>query len=284
MMEILAWFGKYNSEKSEFEPFITLDQRIRILMESGPCPNDKSELRNIAKTTEFIKSDEEYNYRVRETAIALVRRQLELRVTEEADLLQAVEALDDLNLAINLLDERLYEWSRLHIEEVVHGKDLANSLSEDKTMGELAKVLLGLRMSRQRFEVEIGGLALKLAPNLTMIAGSILATRLISKSGGLRHLNQMPSSAVQILGAEKALFKHLKGKAPSPKHGLIFRHPAISGAPKRLRGKIARAIACKLTIAARLDFYGGGLHPELMESLEKRITEIRRNKGSISDQ
>jgi len=78
------------------------------------------------------------------------------------------------------------------------------------------------------------------------------------------------------MGAEKSLFKHLKGKAPSPKHGLIYRHPAIMNAPKRLRGKLARALSGKLSIASRLDYHSGIISPELKESLEKRLSEIRK--------
>jgi len=276
-MDILAWFGRYDPKKCDFKPFPSLDQRIQALINGGPCPKDQY-LRELAKSTGFLKSDTEYNVQVCETAIALVNRQLESRATEEADLLKAAGALNDLDSAINLLDERLFEWSRLHIDEIVHGKDLAEYLQEDKVMGELARLLIGLRASRQRFETEIGDMAAKLAPNLSMLAGPILAVRLISRSGGLKNLAQMPSSAVQIIGAEKALFKHLKGKAPSPKHGLIYRHPAVYSAPWKLRGKIARALACKLAIAARLDFYGGDFRPELKEYLEKRILEIRRKK------
>jgi nucleolar protein 56 len=284
-MEIIAWFGRYDSNKCDFEPFASLDQRMQALMNGGLCPDDQSELRELAKSTGFLKTDTEYNTQICETAIALVRKQLKSRATEEADLLKAAGALNDLDLAINLLDERLFEWSRLHIDEVVHGNDLAVSLQEDKVMGELARLLLGLRASRQKFEKEIEEMAVKLAPNLAMLAGPILAARLISRSGGLINLAQMPSSSVQIIGAEKALFKHLKGKAPSPKHGLIYRHPSVYSAPWKLRGKVARTLACKLTIAARLDFYGGDFRPELKELLEKRIIEIKgRKKGPASEQ
>jgi nucleolar protein 56 len=89
-------------------------------------------------------------------------------------------------------------------------------------------------------------------------------------------LSELPSSTVQIIGAEKSLFKHLKGKAPSPKHGLIYRHPAIMNSPKRLRGRLARALAGKLSIAARIDYHNGIISPELKGSLENRVSEIRR--------
>jgi nucleolar protein 56 len=83
------------------------------------------------------------------------------------------------------------------------------------------------------------------------------------------------------MGAEKSLFKHLKGQAPSPKHGLIFRHPAVVGSAKKLRGRMARTLAAKLAIAARLDQFGAGLSLDLQASLENRLRKIKqvgRNK------
>ncbi len=234
------------------------------------------DLRALALASGFAADDREYNSRLRELALKLVRRQLIAQATREQDLLQAVEALDDLSAATNLLDERLYEWSRLTRDEIVHGKDLAVALSENEIAGDLAKAALGLRESRQALEEKVNAAAIDIAPNLSRLAGPVLAARLISRSGGLRHLAEMPASAIQVMGAEKSLFKHLGGHAPSPKHGLIFRHPAVGGAPKKLRGKTARALAGKLAIAARLDYFGAGLSPDLKSSLDRRLAEIKR--------
>ena len=84
----------------------------------------------------------------------------------------------------------------------------------------------------------------------------------------------MASSTIQLIGAEKALFRYLRGKGKSPKHGLIYIHPYIQNAPKKMRGKVARALASKLSIAAKIDYYTKKLKPELKEELEKRIKEI----------
>jgi len=84
----------------------------------------------------------------------------------------------------------------------------------------------------------------------------------------------MPASKIQVMGASKALFKHLQFGANPPKHGLIFQHPLIRGSPASERGKIARTMAAKLAIAARLDFYSKKVHPELLTQLEKRAREI----------
>jgi nucleolar protein 56 len=280
-MEILAWFGRVDIDGGCFVPAKKEDEGriIDFLKDHIACePEEQQDLRALAKACCVALDDRDYNALLREEAIRRVRKQLASWATEEQDLLQAVEALDDLAQAVNLLDERLYEWSRLHRDEIVHGKDLASSLSQDKSMGELARAILSLRESRQRMEEGVATSTVSIAPNLSSLAGSVLAARLISRAGGLKRMSELPSSVIQVMGAEKALFKHLHGKAPSPKHGIIYRHPAVLGTPKNLRGRMARTLAAKLAIAARLDYNGSSMMPELKTSLDKRITEIRRSK------
>jgi len=85
----------------------------------------------------------------------------------------------------------------------------------------------------------------------------------------------MPASTIQVLGAEKALFRSLKTGTRPPKHGIIFQHTYLHQAKRWQRGKIARALAGKLAIAARTDAFGGKYIGErLKEDLEKRVTEI----------
>jgi nucleolar protein 56 len=87
----------------------------------------------------------------------------------------------------------------------------------------------------------------------------------------------MPASTLQVLGAEKALFRSLKTGTKPPKHGIIFQHAFLHEAKKWQRGKIARALAGKLAIAARTDAFGGRyIGEELKADLEKRVEEIRQ--------
>jgi len=188
----------------------------------------------------------------------------------------AMQALDGMSQAINLLDERLYEWSRLHRQEIVHGRSLAEGLKQDRNMGRLAGAIIDLRESRKSMEDIVSEAVQSLAPNLSALAGPILAARLVSRAGGLSRLAAMPSSRLQVMGAERSLFKHLKGHAPSPKHGIIYRHPAVIGSPRRLRGRAARALAAKLAIAARLDANEAGLSQDLRDALEARLIQIRQ--------
>jgi nucleolar protein 56 len=279
-MEITAWFGEVGPD-GEFAIAGNVAQMIDRLMQFPPQKSDagqiQPDLRAIAMEYGFAATNEEYDKLLREVSIGFVRRKLQSLVDDEADLLQMIEALDDLNEVVNQLDERLYEWSRLHTEEILRGEELAELVAGEDAIGELARTVIELRRSRDSLEKRLERTISQIAPNLTELAGPFLAARLISRAGGLKRLSEMPASTIQVIGAEKALFKHIRGKATSPKHGIIYRHPAIMGVSKNLRGRTARAIAGKLAIAARVDYYSGELRPELKESLEIRIAEIKRS-------
>src|SRR5918996_1158508 len=118
------------------------------------------------------------------------------------------------------------------------------------------------------------------APNVKELLTASVGARVIAKAGSLQRLATLPASTIQILGAEKALFRSLKTGANPPKHGMLFQHPLIHAAPKWQRGKIARAIAAKVAIAARIDAYRhAGRDLFIAEKLKKRISEIReKNK------
>ncbi len=114
------------------------------------------------------------------------------------------------------------------------------------------------------------------APNVKELLTAAVGARIISKAGSLARLATMPASTIQILGAEKALFRALKTGARPPKHGLLFQHPLIHSAPKWQRGKIARAVASKVAIAARIDYYRhDGKDSTVYDKLKIRIDEIR---------
>ena len=114
------------------------------------------------------------------------------------------------------------------------------------------------------------------APNIKDLLTASVGARIIAKTGSLSKLAVLPASTIQVLGAEKALFRSLRTGTMPPKHGLLFQHPLIHSAPKWQRGKIARAVASKVAIAARIDMYRhSGKDWSISDSLKKRITEIQ---------
>jgi len=113
-----------------------------------------------------------------------------------------------------------------------------------------------------------------IAPNLSAILGTAVGARILGRAGSLKKMAGMPASTIQVIGAEKALFRSLKTGSQPPKHGLLFQHAMVHAAPRWQRGKIARAVAAKAVIAARVDVYGEGLNETLLEKLNIRVGEI----------
>ena len=114
-----------------------------------------------------------------------------------------------------------------------------------------------------------------ICPNVTEVAGATIGARLMAKAGGLDRLAVLPASTIQILGAEKALFRSLRTGARPPKHGILFQHQAVHMAPKWQRGKIARTLANKIAIAARVDYYRGSEDASIREGLDRRLESIK---------
>jgi len=138
----------------------------------------------------------------------------------------------------------------------------------------LAKQILNLFELRKNIEEHVNEQMKEVAPNISAILGTAVGARILARAGSLRRLATMPASTIQILGAEKALFRSLKTGANPPKHGILFQHALVHAAPRWQRGKIARAIAAKGAIAARVDVFGGGLNEMLLDKLSIRVKEI----------
>ncbi len=140
----------------------------------------------------------------------------------------------------------------------------------------LAKDVLEFYELRKNMENYVDRAMEEMAPNVRTVAGALLGARLIALAGSLQNLAMRPASTIQVLGAEKALFRSLKTGARPPKHGLIFQHTLLHDAKRWQRGKIARVIAGKLAIAARADAFGGNyIGDDLKAAINKRLDEIR---------
>merc|ERR1711994_568611 len=94
-----------------------------------------------------------------------------------------------------------------------------------------------------------------IAPNLTVLVGELVGARLISHAGSLLNLAKHPASTVQILGAEKALFKALKPQQDNPKYGIIYHASLVGQASTALKGKFSRMLAAKASLACRVDAF-----------------------------
>jgi len=141
----------------------------------------------------------------------------------------------------------------------------------------LAISIDNLYNTRKELEEYVATVMEEISPNVTALVGSLVGARLISLAGSLEDLARKPSSTVQVFGAEKALFRSIKTGADPPKHGIIYRVSEINSAPYWQRGKIARALAGKLSIAARIDAYSDrNIGASLREDFVKRVEEIQK--------
>lgn len=141
----------------------------------------------------------------------------------------------------------------------------------------LAGIILDLYRLRDTLDEYIEAVMKEVAPNITALVGAKLGARLLSLAGGLEKLAKLPASTIQVLGAEKALFRALRTGGKPPKHGVIFQHPYIHKSPRWQRGKIARALASKLAIAAKIDCFSGRLMGDkLVKEFEERVEEIKK--------
>jgi len=179
--------------------------------------------------------------------------------------------------AENLEKEGLPKAKSQAIAKVAVASMGADLGEEDLTQIQgMCRNVLELYGVRQSLEKYVDSVMEEVAPNTRTIGGSLLGARLVARAGGLLNLAKLPASTIQVLGAEKALFRSLKTKARPPKHGIIFQHPLIHDAKRWQRGKVARALAGKLSIAARVDAFKGEYKGDKLKAdLEKRIDEIR---------
>ncbi|MGQ9513617.1 MAG: C/D box methylation guide ribonucleoprotein complex aNOP56 subunit [Thermoproteota archaeon] len=154
------------------------------------------------------------------------------------------------------------------------GAPLEASLPHIRALAETISILSKRGEEMANFLEEIMELE---APNVKALVGATIGARLVAQAGGLLNLAKMPSSKIQVLGAEKALFRAMKMGSKPPKHGTIFQHASIHGSPRKLRGKAARALAGKIAIAARIDAFSGEfIGDKLREEFERRIKQMAK--------
>lgn len=219
--------------------------------------------------------------------IEAMKKTAEMLGRREYMLINLSRAIEEIEKVSNTLQERLEEWVGMYFDtekrsaekfileqEKPAGEMTEKDLEEMKALAEEIKTLEKLK---ERYKGYLGEIAKQLCQNISYVAGPDVAAKLIAHVGSAERLANMPASTLQILGAEKALFRHLRGKARPPKHGLIFQHKYISTSPKKVRGKIARAFATKVSIAAKADVYGKRFIGDgLLEAFEKRYQQIMK--------
>lgn len=245
--------------------------------------------------------------------------------SEEFALIQAVNAINEIDRSHNLMFERLGEWYGIYFPEVninnpstltklvslvtskngidinevekivgtnESAKDITDKMSN--TIGRVmaqeersviltyAKLTEQMGELRETLESYINSATKRLLPNTAYITDNMVAAELLSKAGSLERLVIMPAGTIQLLGAEKALFKHIKFGSKPPKYGVLFRLPAISNARRDIRGKLARAYSAKIATALKADIITKRfIGDELKATLDKSVERITSTKPTV---
>ncbi|MCL4404449.1 hypothetical protein M1583_00470 [Candidatus Marsarchaeota archaeon] len=149
---------------------------------------------------------------------------------------------------------------------------------EKNVVVEYAKMLFEISDTIEKLDSYISAAVHRMLPNAAYITEDKIAAELLSKAGSMERLATFPASTIQLLGAEKALFKHIKFGSKPPKYGVIFKLPEIANARKDVKGRIARLYAAKLAMALKADYY---THNFIADKLKKDIEDgIKRINDS----
>lgn len=245
---------------------------------------------------------------VRDQAIQEAKEELRKDIPRDKIVVRTVKYLEKVS---NDLDEEIQvfrDWYGIHFPEFVDQiqdnehflKLLSNGVerSEVKGFESMAEESTGSMLAsedfealetaledlqnkedmRQDLEEYIEDVVEDEMENLTAFMEPLLVAKLLAHAGSLETLAKKPASTVQMYGAEKALFRYLKGEGTPPKHGVIYEHKFVNSLPEDKRGKMSRFMANKISIAARLDYYGGDFKgDELREEITEKYHELEED-------
>ena len=184
-------------------------------------------------------------------------------------------ALDFSGILEEEVETRLKESSQISMGTEISQEDLLS-------INDLATQVIELSEYRAQLYDYLKSRMTAIAPNLTVLVGELVGARLIAHAGSLVNLAKHPASTVQILGAEKALFRALKTKHETPKYGLIYHASLIGQSSQKFKGKISRVLAAKCALAIRVDALGDSADATIgIESRAKVEARMRQLEGKV---
>ena len=257
----------------------------------------RKNIRQLSIDLNFFKNEKEFNEFFIHFGQVITRKEMKTSIKRDKLVINASNALDEVNEMYNKTMERLTEWFSLHYPEYKKkGAEFFNSIikykkredfpdfknstgielskEDEEILVSFAKTAKKLYEEKKDLEEYIKSAMKDIALNTSSIINPLIAAKLLASAGSMKKLARMTSSTIQLLGAEKALFRHLKKQGKSPKFGIIFNTKYIQNAKRDKRGKIARIISSRLMMAARIDYYSKRdererLNKELKEEIEK---------------
>lgn len=271
---------------------------------------DPSE-KDIQNVLAFLRK-KEYLELFRERGLIRIRQDIKKSYSRDQLIISTIAYLDDLNIILNMMVKRLrdafYEifpepamFVRDHerFVELVSTKDFDSILNElglkketsmlatvskddEGALKSIALAAKSMQKEKARVDGAVEGLMRDLCPNITALTGPAIGARLIQLAGSLKSLSIMPATTLQVLGAERAMFRHVRNKRYlPPKYGILHEHPVFASAKKSLHGKIARALADRIAIAAKIDYFKGEYQGDALKRvLDAKLAIIHKTRGS----
>lgn len=287
------------AEKNKPEEVRVLNFKKENFYDTLPVDtDDDKQLAVVEKMLSYFSKPEYFNeIKNRNTRIT----KLDMQASPITDVLviQSLHNIEELEHSINTFSKRLREWYELHFPEASkqiqdHKKfaelvankpktDVMKELNIKESIGvamspkdlepvyKLAHEIIALFELKQNQADYLENLLQDVCPNVKAVAGAMIAAKLISAAGSLKRLATFPSGTIQTLGAEKALFRHLKTGSKPPKYGFVLMHPLVAGSKNK--GKAARILANKISVAVKVDYFKGEDFKgyELRQQLEKEL-------------
>ena len=234
---------------------------------------------DISKTKGLDKSAKKHaTVSIAERLLEKFEKDVGSSITDDKKLIQMYNAYDDVSKALFMLYERAEEWHSLYDQENKEqkqrlAKKLANEGGELSGFGDMLQIM---EAEKNALEKDTREQIREAMPNFCSLVEEMMAARMLAMSGGLEKLARMTSSSIQLLGAEKALFRHLKNrKEKPPKFGIIYSTKQVQSVSDAKKGKAARLLAAKLMKAARIDYYSKRIDSSLASELEKEMRKLR---------
>ena len=295
--------------KSQYKELENFDN---IIVETPNKAGDylRENLEDILIEIDFISENDDYREMIQHYERLCIEQIKKSSQEEDKLLIQAINSVDDIDESISKLVERIRDWYTIYfpemdtisnnetyvklIAESENREDILENFKEhfneeiDYSSGadieendlimlkSFAESIYSLQKSRRELETYIDSKMEEIAPNLRDLVGATLGAKLIAHIGSIKRLATYPASVIQIMGAEKAIFRHLKTGERPPKHGLIFQHPSVRGAKWWNRGKVARNLALKITLAVRKDVFSGEYDPSIAEDYLNKVEQIEK--------
>lgn len=250
---------------------------------------------------EILKKNKEIFDNLRTDTLKKTSEDINRELNDKSNkIIKSISIIEDINDSLKSISRRIYEEADYYNPELLFDKSeneidyekLLEDVLKNKTKNIGAKIndidnehiqnildeFKSIKNIKEREELYLENIMTEFCPNLKKICASKLGAKLIKKAGSLKALAFMPSSLIQILGAEKALFRHIKKDSSPPKHGIIINHPIILNAEEK--GKASRLLASKISLCAKTDYFSKGkiIETDFNEEIKKKLKKLQIKK------